>query len=139
MAINHCDKRGFTLVEVMVSLLILAFGMLASIIGIMKALDYSLMDEMRSDAVKIAQEQQEAARNMDYNAIPQIPGTAPNGQQITREVRKQLVTYTVFCNLPQSPPAAAGLGGRIVDFKVQWTFKGITYSYDLQTIVRQTR
>ena len=80
MTINPCDKRGFTLVEVLVTLLILAFGMLASIIGIMKALDYSLMDEMRNDAMKIAQEQQEAARNMDYNAIPQIPATAPNGR-----------------------------------------------------------
>lgn len=139
MTINLRGKRGFTLIEVMVALLILAVGMMALVIGIMKALDYSLMDEMRKDAIKIAQEQQEAARNMDYNAIPQIPATAPGGQQITREVRKQLVPYTVFCTLPPPPAAAAGLGGRIVEFKVQWKFKGITYTYDQQTIVRQMR
>ena len=63
---NPCDKRGFTLVEVLVTLLILAFGMLASVVGIMAALDHSLMNEMRNDAMKIAQEQEEAARNMPY-------------------------------------------------------------------------
>ena len=72
-AINGRDKRGFTLIEVMVSLLMLAFGLLASIIGIMAALDYSLMDEMRNDAMKIAQEQQEAARNMHYKPSSNFP------------------------------------------------------------------
>src|SRR5208337_4903886 len=108
---NPCDKRGFTLIEVLVTLLILAFGMLASVIGTMHALDYSKMDEMRNDAMKIAQEQQEAVRNMDYNAIPGIPATAPNGVQIMREVRKQLIPYTVVCTLPPPPAAAAGMGG----------------------------
>jgi len=136
---NPCDKRGFTLIEVLVTLLILAFGMLASVIGTMHALDYSKMDEMRNDAMKIAQEQQEAVRNMDYNAIPGIPATAPNGVQIMREVRKQLIPYTVVCTLPPPPAAAAGMGGRIVHFTVYWTYKSTTYHYDLQTIVRQSR
>ncbi len=52
---NPCDKRGFTLVEVLVSLMILALGMLATVIGIMAALDHNLMNEMRNDAMKIAQ------------------------------------------------------------------------------------
>ena len=109
MTINPCDKRGFTLVEVMVTLLILAFGMLASIVGIMKALDHSLMNEMRNDAMKIAQEQQEAARNMDLYRHPANSRHGTKWQQITRQVRKQLVPYTVnlqpapsCCLLPQA-------------------------------------
>ena len=97
---NPCDKRGFTLIEVMVTLVILAFGMLASVIGIMTALDHSMMDEMRNDAMKIAQEQQEAARNMDYNAHPANSGHGAKWCQITRQVRKQLVPYTVTLHLP---------------------------------------
>ena len=82
---ESCDKRGFTLIEVMVTLIILAFGMLASVVGIMAALDHSLMNEMRNDAMKIAQEQAEAARNMPYANIQNIPPT----QTITRQVRKK--------------------------------------------------
>jgi hypothetical protein len=114
--------------------------MLASVIGIMKAVDYSLMDEMRNEAMKIAQEQQEAVRNMNYTAIPQLPATALSGVPITRQLRKQkAVTYTLFCTLPPPPASAANVGGRLVDFTVKWTFKGTPYYYDLQTIVRQSR
>jgi prepilin-type N-terminal cleavage/methylation domain-containing protein len=132
---KYSNKHGFTLVEVLVTLLILAVGMLASMVGIMKALDHSLMSEMRNDAIKIAQEQQEAVRNMNYNAIPQIPAS----QTIWRQVRKTSIPYTVTCTLPPTPPSAFGLGARAVDFNVQWTFKNTNYSCDLRTIVRQTR
>lgn len=132
-------ERGFTLIEVMVTLIIMAFGMLASVVGIMAALDHSLMNEMRNDAMKIAQEQQEVVRNMAFAAIPQIPNILAKNGPIQRLVRKTLVTYTVNCNLPAPPAAAPGFGGRIVDFTVQWTFKGKTYSCELQTIVREGR
>jgi prepilin-type N-terminal cleavage/methylation domain-containing protein len=133
---NPCDKRGFTLIEVMVTLVILAFGMLASIVGIMAALDHSLMNEMRNDAMKLAQEQAEAARDMPYANIQQIPTTP---QTITRQVRKSLVSYTVYFSSPAVAPGVAGtgMGMTLVQFKVQWQFKNTTYSYILQTIVRQ--
>jgi prepilin-type N-terminal cleavage/methylation domain-containing protein len=132
---NPCDKRGFTLIEVMVTLLLLAFGMLASIVGIMAALDHSLMNEMRNDAMKIAQEQEEAARDMPYANIHQIP----TPQTITRQVRKSLVNYTVKFSSPAVAPGAAGMGMTLVQFQVQWQFKNNTYSYILQTIVRQMK
>jgi len=137
VTINPCDKRGFTLVEVMVTLMILAFGMLASIVGIMSALDHSLMNEMRNDAMKIAQEQEEAVRDMPYANIQSIAPT----QTIWRQVRKRPVQYTVSFSRPAAWVAsgAAGLGMSRVQFTVNWQFKNNTYSYVLQTIVRQTK
>ncbi len=133
MSMNLSDKRGFTLVEVMVTLIILAFGMLASVVGIMTALDHSFMNEMRNDAMKLAQEQSEWARNMPYTQIQNIPVS----QTITRQVRKKSVPYTVSFSRPATAGAGSPTGMTLVQFTVQWFFKNNPYTYTLQTIVRQ--
>lgn len=132
---NGRDKRGFTLIEVMVSLMVLAFGLMASLVGIMAALDFSLLNEMRNDAMKVAQEQEEAARNMPYANIQAISPT----QTITRQVRKNLVTYTVNFSRPAVATGGAGMGMTMVEFVVNWTFQNRSYSYVLQSIVRQMK
>ena len=130
------NKKGFTLVEVLVTLLILAFGLLASVVGIMAGVDHVMLNEMRSEAIKIAQEQEEAVRNMNYTNIAAIPSP----QTITRQIRKALVNYNVT-NKVSSPNGgvAPGYGARLVEFRVSWTFKNTSHSCDLQTIVRQSR
>jgi len=142
-AANVCAHRGFTLIEVLVSLIVLAFGLLASVVGIMSAIDYSLVNEMRNDAMKIAQEQEEAARNMPYANIQTIPAV----QSVTRQVRKKSVPYTVNFYCPPNWVVTSGLnlGMSRLQFTVQWQYKNsITnqmknYSYVLETIVRQTK
>ena len=131
---NPCDKRGFTLIEVMVTLVILAFGMLASIIGIMSALDHNMINEMRNEAMKIAQEQEEVVRNTPYASIAAIPKVT---QHISRQVRKPEVLYKVTC--AHSSFGGSTYGITRVQFTVTWTYKKLpTFSYVLQTLVRQT-
>ena len=109
--------------------------MLATVIGIAAALDHSLMNEMRNEAMKIAQEQQEAARNMPYANIQTIQTT----QTITRQVRKNLVPYTVNFKTPYTWASGAMVGYTMVQFTVTWNFKKLPpFKYVLQTIVRQS-
>jgi prepilin-type N-terminal cleavage/methylation domain-containing protein len=127
------NSRGFTLVEVLVSMLILAIGLIGSLIGMMAAFDQNLGNTLRNEAVKIAQEQAEAARNMDYSLIQAIPAS----QTVWRQARKRLVKFTL--NTARTSPTAGGYtyGMTKLTITVSWDQKKESHSYVLETIVRE--
>ncbi|MGC8493600.1 MAG: type IV pilus modification PilV family protein [Syntrophobacteraceae bacterium] len=136
------NKGGFTLIEVMVALIILAIGMMVSTMGIMAAINQGVLDDMRSNAMKIGQEQLETARNMPYGNI-QTSNLWPT--QITRQVEKANVTYNVQMNFTPSAIGGNVNQDALVQFIVTWQFKPPlenslhTYKYVTQTIVRSVQ
>lgn len=125
------SERGFTLVEVLVSLVLLAVGFLGSLLGVMAALDHNLGNALRNEAIKIAQAQAEEARNMQFITVESIPAS----QTVRRSFRKSLVDFTV--NTTTTPFTGYGKGLIKVAITVQWTFKNRTLSYPLETMVRE--
>ncbi len=135
------NKRGFTLVEVLVSLLILACGLLGSLVGLTSATKHVIVNEMRNEAVKIAQEQCEIVRNTPFGSIASVTPTAPN---VFRQIRKQQVPFTVTTNVTNfsGMGGVSGIGGNssgmLVTITVTWNYKTQQYGpYQLQTVVRQ--
>jgi type IV pilus assembly protein PilV len=122
------NNRGFTLVEVMISMLVLLIGMLGSLVGVMAAADHNLANALRDEAVKIAQEQLENARTGQYALI--VNGTVP----VQRQMRKTLYTFQVTTNVTSGGPSNSL---KLLTVTVQWTFKNATRSHLSETIVRQ--
>ena len=122
------NNRGFTLVEVMISMLVLLIGMLGSLVGVMAAADHNLANALRDEAVKIAQEQLENARTAQYALV--VNGNIP----VQRQVRKTLYPFQVTTNVTSGGPSNSL---KLVTVTVQWTFKNQTRSHLAETIVRQ--
>lgn len=122
---NFNAGRGFTLVEVLVAMLVLLLGMLGSLVGVIAAGDHNLGNALRSEAVKIGQEQLENTRVGRYDLI------APTSFQVQRQVRKTPQNFQVTTTVTTNDTL------RQVNVNVQWTFKNRTHSYSAGTIVRQ--
>ncbi len=135
------NPGGFTLIEVMVALIILAIGMMVSTMGIMAAINQGMLDQLRSTAMKIGQEQLETARNMPYNSIQNYAWPP----QINRQVEKANVAYGVQMQFTPSATGGNANQDALVQFTITWQFKPPlensvhTYKYVTQTIVRSVQ
>ena len=81
------NGSGFTLIEAMVSLLILAVIFLGLQAGMMMAITRNTENLLRNEAVSLAKER------MDRYRIN--PGTPPNSETFSRQVRNYQVTYFI--------------------------------------------
>ncbi len=129
----HHSEKGFTLVEVMISMVILAVGLLGSLVGVKAALDSNYGSSLRTEAVKIAQEQTEMARNMPYADLAGIAGT----QTVQRQIRKTNASFTVNTSRIATTSSMTNQNMTQLTIDVHWTLKGSDHRYRIQTIVRE--
>lgn len=102
---------GFTLVEALVSLLILSVILLGLHAGMVTAITMNTENLLRNQAVKLAQEHMDQYRIEPSSAIPA-------NKTVTRQVRNSNVTYTLNNNYDSSTD--------ILDMVVEWTFQNET-------------
>ncbi|WP_029520371.1 prepilin-type N-terminal cleavage/methylation domain-containing protein [Persephonella sp. IF05-L8] len=122
----HKSKKGFSLIEALVALFILALLLLGLLSSLIVVYDNSTKNLLRDEAVKIANEYAEKYRNMDFSSIP--PSASVTEE---RKIRNAQVTYTVNVN-------SSDINNQIkrVQITVNWTYKGKNYSHTVETLVR---
>ncbi len=133
------DKRGFTLIEVLISMFVLLVGLLGALIGAFAALDYNQNNLMRSEAIKIAQEQMENLRNARWGApvlsVNAVDGFTDTTATVSRTVRKAPTNFTVTRRVATDTSNPYVLFLRVT---VQWAFKDRVKSYNIESIRRQS-
>lgn len=102
------SSLGFTLIEAMVSLLILSVIFLGLQAGLMMAITQNTENLLRNEAMNLAKERMDRYRVQD--------GTPPNSQTITRQVRNYQVTYLV-------DNSDYNGGENILHMVVRWNFQ----------------
>ena len=122
------DKRGFTLLETMVSLGILAFGLLAVVGLFVAAIGGTEQGGRMTDAVSLAQQKMEDFKTVAYPNITSDPigetNLNPSGQ--TDDPRK---FYTRFWRVTKN----TSLDLKTITVYVKWTSKGKDHLISLST------
>lgn len=136
--------RGFTLVEALVALVILAIILFGLLAGLLISLQYNLLNFMREEAGSVAQECIENMRSTPFANIPVVnidcnDNTTVNvstpcldtggANVVTRQVRNTNVNYRVGWTVTDRTNI------KELYVEVCWTYRGRNYSYETRTFI----
>jgi len=146
------NKKGLTLVEVMIALVVLLVVSLALMQTALVSINANMTNILRDEAVGIADTRMNEARNLPFVSLVSdtgslagfnCPGGFPGtGVPIERDLRN--VSSFDFC----TNTTVTELGGdgnlatddadiRQVDIRVGWRWKGADYNHRITSIVRR--
>lgn len=122
------NNKGFTLIEAVISMLLLTVMMLWTIQSMISAYNYAGRNQLRDEAVRISEELLTTARNTSYAALS--PGTTP-AYTITRQIRNYDYPFAIDREVVTEVPGLA----YSVSVNVGWSHKGKNYNHTATTII----
>jgi type IV pilus assembly protein PilV len=137
------DKdKGFTLIEVMIALVVMLFVFLALLQTALLSIDSNMRNVLRDEAVRIAEERMNEARNLSFDSLasdtnPLPANSCPNGfptegELIEREFRN-IASFDFCTNVTVDDLDS---DNKQVTITVGWVWKGEDYTHSITTIVR---
>jgi type IV pilus assembly protein PilV len=128
------NKRGMTLIEVMIALLLLALVSLALMQTAFLGIRENLRNALRDEAVNIAEQRMNELRNTDYNSTDLSLATNQTETAISRTFRAASVTFTPKRDVTQ---IGTDMTTKQITITVSWDFAGRSYAHQVTTIMRQ--
>ena len=122
---KNSEETGFTLVEVLISIVILAIFLFGLLYAISTSLVYSTKNVLRNEATKLADELIETKVCLSGNGTTYTT-------TIDRQIRNSRVIYYVNCTISDFYNKV-----KKIDLKITWTYKGETYTYETSTLQEQ--
>jgi len=139
------NNKGVTLVEVMIALLVALIVFLALMQTALVGIDANIRNILRDEAVSVAAEKMDEARNLLFKDLGLNPAT-PHVEDVQRQVRnlkdptdptKNIIfrTTTTITELDGDGNFATDdANNKRVDVRVDWQWKGNPYYHIISTI-----
>lgn len=121
------NKKGSSLVEVMISLVILLVVFLALMQTALLSIDSNVKNLLRDEAVGLAEMRMSTIRNTPFANLTAGTATATD----SRNLRNAAVTYTSTTTI-----TSLNTDNLQVTISIAWTWKSQTYTHSISTIVR---
>ena len=124
-------NNAFTLVEVLVSMVIMAIIFLALLQSITIYMRENLANSIRDEAVKVAQECAESLRNLE-----KCTSSSSSNSTITDTISRKFRSFTQNFTITYSNPDKFNSGTNNATITVSYEYpKGKSHIYQLQTVV----
>jgi len=130
------DKKGLTLIEVMISLVVLLLVFLALLQTALVSIESNMTNVLRDEAVNIAEEQMNIARNTPFNNLAGTTDVSPPARSI-----RNIVAFTYTVTRTVTELKANNI--KQVDITVTWDWKdktlanGTEYKHTISTVLRR--
>ena len=119
------SSAGFTLVELLVSMVIMVIGLLGLLQTVIIATERNLQNQLRDEAIQVGENSLNSMAVRPFAMLTTVSRTT----QVPIKVRAFTKTYTVTQSLSDLGTESKQL---LVD--VQWGFKDTTYRHSVMTI-----
>lgn len=123
------DKKGLTLVEVMIALLVLLVVSLALMQTALVSIDANMTNILRDEAVSIAEMRMNEARSTPFDTLV--------SETVDIPIARNLRNVTGFTYATRMTVTNLGIDDRQVNIAVGWIWKGENYTHNITTIVRR--
>lgn len=122
------NKKGFSLIELLVALLIMSIGLMALLDGLTNYIRINMENQMRNEAMRIGEAALETLRNSDFSQVK--AGTATVTSPEVRRIRNFDINYTITWT-----PTSISASSVAVQVAVTWVFKSITHRHDAASVI----
>jgi len=139
------NSKGVTLVEVMISLVILLLVSLALMQTALVSIDANMNNVLRDEAVSIAEQRMNEVRSVPFDTLSSdavlittpndCPATFTVGTRIQRNFRN--IIAKDFCTNRTVTTLGAAGDARQVNIQVIWKWKGEDFSHTISTVIRR--
>lgn len=121
------DKRGFSQIEILLSLVLLLLVFLALAQTAIVGIDSNMTNILRDEAVSIAEMRMNETRNIPFDNL------VASNDTVNRDFRNIAnFQYTVTRQVTD-----LNLNNKQIDITVTWNWKGNPYTHSITTIVRR--
>jgi type IV pilus assembly protein PilV len=125
------SAAGFTLIEFLVSIVILSVGLLGLLQAVNYSIDHNMTTQLRDEAVRLADERLATEKSRVFDAI----STTTKNELVKTNVMKSFKNYSVVKN---AAFMAGSANTKTVQVQVVWRYKGNRYSHVISSLVSKS-
>jgi type IV pilus assembly protein PilV len=129
MELARLNKKGFTLIEFLVAVIILSVGLLGLFQTVNVAINNNMTTQLRDEAVRLADERMLTEKSRVFEAI----STNTRNENVSVNVSNAFKNYSVVKTTSEMTKNTKN-----IQINVSWRYKGQRYGHTMSSLVSET-